>query len=369
MRGIVPMTELCREHGISPKTGYKWIQRFHDGGLPNLMDRSRAPHTNRHAIREEVAEAIVALRKKRPTWGPRKLRGWLERENPKVIWPAASTIGELLSRCGLVPPRKRRQRTPASTQPLAAARAPNDIWCADYKGKFRIDRRYCHPFTMTDAKSRFVLCCFDTGTESFGPTKAVCERVFREHGLPLRIRSDNGSPFASRGIGGLSQLSVWWVKLGILPERIEPGKPQQNGRHERMHRTLKLEAVEKGSRADVQQAAFDRWLHDFNYERPHEALGNQVPADVYVPSPRAFVEDIGDPEYPDDFEVRRVKRNGFTCFQGVEIGLGSALSGEAVGVEAIDDCRHQLWFGPVYLGLLTLLGRGQHTLNKNLGTK
>ncbi len=366
LRGLVPMTELCREYNISTKTGYKWVRRYHDGGMPNLMDRSRAPHSRPQAVRDEAVEAIVALRKKRPTWGPRKLRASLERDHPTVCWPASSTIGEILARHGLVQARKRRRRTPVGTHPLAAARAPNDVWCADYKGKFRIDRRYCHPFTMTDAASRYVLCCFDTGTESFGPTKAVCERVFREHGLPRRIRSDNGTPFASTGIGGLSELSVWWVKLGILPERIEPGKPQQNGRHERMHRTLKLEAAEKGSRADAQQAAFDRWRDDFNRERPHEAIANRVPADLYVPSSRPFSDEVGDPEYPDDFEIRRVASNDYIKFQRAQVSIGKVLRGQVIGLEPIDDDgRFQLWFGPMYLGLLTCLAGGKHTLERN----
>ncbi|MBC7173685.1 MAG: IS481 family transposase [Polyangiaceae bacterium] len=366
LRGIVPMAELCREHGITRKTGYKWVQRYHEGGMPNLMDRSRAPHSRSNAVAEEVVEAIVALRKKRPTWGARKLLAVLERKDAKVSWPAASTVAEILSRHGLVMPRKRRQRTPLSTQPLAAAREPNDIWCADYKGKFRLDRRYCHPFTITDAASRYVLCCFDTGTESTEPTKAACERAFREYGLPRRIRSDNGSPFATRGVGGLSALSVWWVKLGILPERIEPGKPQQNGRHERMHRTLKNEAVVTGSRADAQQAAFDRWRDDFNRERPHEAIGNRPPAEVYRPSPRRFPDEVGDPEYPEDFEVRRVRANGRARCASLDFSLGTVLRNEAVGIEPIDDGRFQLWFGPIYLGLLTDLGRGEYTLDKNI---
>jgi putative transposase len=365
LREATPMAELCREYGISRKTGYKWVQRFHDGGMPALMDRSRAPRRRPHAMSEEVAEAIVALREKRPTWGARKLRAMLERKHPDVPWPAPSTIAALLSRHGLVLARRRRRRTPLSTQPLAVAREPNDVWCADYKGKFRVYGRYCHPFTITDALSRFVLCCHDTASESFLPTKLVCERIFREHGLPLRIRTDNGSPFASRAVGGLSKLSVWWVKLGILPERIEPGCPQQNGSHERMHRTLKREAVTKGSPADEQQAAFDRWRHEFNHARPHEALGNELPASLFQPSPRPFPDELADPEYPHDFEVRRVRQGGSFRFRKMEMGLGSVLRREAIGLEEIDDGRFQIWFGPIYLGLLTDLGRGRHSFDKN----
>jgi putative transposase len=366
LREATPMAELCREYGISRKTGYKWVQRFHEGGMPALMDRSRAPCRRPHAVSEEIAEAIIALRERRPTWGSRKLRAALERKHPNVPWPASSTIAALLARHGLVPERRRRRRTPQSTQPLAVAREPNDVWCVDYKGKFRVQGRYCHPFTITDAMSRYVLCCHDTGSERALPTQQACERTFREHGLPLRIRSDNGSPFASRAVGGLSRLSVWWVKLGILPERIAPGHPEQNGRHERMHRTLKHEAVLNGSRAEVQQAAFDRWCHEFNHERPHEALGNQVPAGVYRPSLRAFPGELGDPEYPDGFDVRRVRPGGQAKYRNLQIGIGTVLKHEAIGFEPIDDDRFQLWFGPVYLGLLVDLGRGRHSFNKDL---
>jgi transposase InsO family protein len=316
-------------------------------------------------VSDDIVDAVVALREKRPTWGPRKLRAFLDRTKPKTPWPSRSTIAEILSRNGLIKPRKRRRRTPAGTQPLAAAHAPNDIWCTDYKGKFKLDRRYCHPFTMTDAVSRYVLGCVDTGSESTAPTKAACERFFREYGLPLRIRSDNGSPFSSGAVGGLSELSVWWVKLGIVPERIRPGHPQENGRHERMHRTLKLEAVETGSPADAQQAAFERWRHDFNHERPHEALENRVPADIYVPSPRPFPNHVGDPEYPDDFDVRRLQDNGGVKHMGVRVYVGRVLRNEAIGFEQINDDRFQLWFGPVYLGLLTHWGKGRITLEKN----
>lgn len=363
------MTELCRQHGVSPKTGYKWVQRYHDGGLPNLMDRSRAPHSRPYALRDEIVEAVVALRRKRPTWGPRKLKASLEREKPKLAWPAPSTIGEILSRHGLIEPRKRRQRTPVSTHPLALASAPNDIWCVDYKGKFRIERRYCHPFTMTDARTRFVLACTDTGSESYEPTRTVCEWAFREYGLPLRIRSDNGSPFATRAVGGLSQLSVWWVKLGILPERIDPGKPQQNGRHERMHGTLKLEAVTTGSKAEVQQKAFDEWRADFNQSRPHEALENRVPADVYRPSSRPYPAAVGDPDYPDTLEIRRVTNTGCIGIVNQQLNVGRVLRREAVGVEQIDDGRYQLWFGPIYLGLVTDLGRGRTHFDRSSPTK
>jgi transposase InsO family protein len=214
-------------------------------------------------VSREVTELIVTLRQQRPTWGPKKLRDRLTKANPSVAWPSETTFARILSREGLSQDRKPARRVPLAEHPPSAPRAPNDVWCADFKGKFRVGRQYCHPLTVTDAFSRFVLCCRDTGAERFEPTRAAFEQTFREYGLPLRIKTDNGSPFASLAVGGLSQLSLWWVKLGILPERSRPGHPEDNGRHERMHRTLKAETARPPkSTLDAQQAAFDAWVLD-----------------------------------------------------------------------------------------------------------
>jgi transposase InsO family protein len=241
------MAELCREFGVSRKTGYKWTQRFLDGGIPNLVDRLRAPHVLPRAVSSEVVDAIVALRKRFPSWGAKKLEAYLEREHPAVSWPCRSTMAQIIRRHGLTEPRRRRRTTPESSQPLAAATAPNIVWCTDFKGKFRVDGRYCHPLTITDGRSRFVLRSEPLEGERTEAARVVFESAFREYGLPLRMRSDNGAPFASTGIGGLSSLSVWWIKLGIFPERIQPGHPEQNGRHERMHRTLKAAPLVRSS--------------------------------------------------------------------------------------------------------------------------
>jgi len=362
-----PMSVLCSDFGISRKTGYKWAQRFVDGGLPNLVDRSRAPHTIAHAIDEAVAQRIVELRQRHPFWGPKKLRAWLIDREPAQLWPAASTIGIILNRSGLVIPRRRRRRTPMANQPLAACTAPNITWCADFKGCFRVGKRYCHPLTITDGYSRFLLRCEAMDGERCEPVRRAFEVTFREHGLPLRVRTDNGSPFATRAVGGLSRLSVWWIKLGVTPERIQPGKPQQNGRHERMHRTLKQETTRPAkSSVLAQQDAFDRFRQSFNHERPHEALGQRTPASVYEHSSRPMPTEPHDPEYPADFEIRRVRKDGRMAWRGGLLCVADILANEAIGVEPIADGRWQLWFGPIYLGILQEGAKGKHTMIKNL---
>jgi transposase InsO family protein len=314
----------------------------------------------------EVAEALLELRRKHPLWGPKKLKAVLMRREPQQRWPALSTIGELLRRAGLTQEaRQRRQRVPVATQPFAACTAPNVVWCADFKGKFRVGRTYCHPLTISDGYSRFLVRCQALEGEKLAPVRENFERAFREYGLPLRIRTDNGTPFASRGVAGLSRLSVWWVKLGIIPERIEPGKPQQNGRHERLHRTLKAH-TERTASLDTQQIALDEFRAHYNNERPHEALQQRTPSDVYVPSTRSLSADPGDPEYPEEFLVRRVKSTGAFKFNTTLVPMGSVLGGEAIGCEPIADGRWQLWFGPIYLGVMTELAKGkvEVTLNK-----
>ena len=358
LQGRVTMAELCREFGISRKTGYKWTQRFLDGGVPNLIDRSSRPKYVPHAFDRDVVEKVVALRRQYPSWGAKKLEAFLQREHRDVPWPSRSTIAAILSRQGLIKERRPRRRTPQSGSPLAAATAPNLVWCTDFKGKFRVERRYCHPLTISDACTRYVLRCEPLEGERLTSTKRVFEAVFREFGLPLRMRSDNGTPFASTAIGGLSRLSVWWIKLGILPERIEPGHPEQNGRHERMHRTLKAEtASPPATDWDAQRHALENWRRDFNAIRPHEALAMDTPASRYLPSPRPFPDSVGDPDYPDHFEVRRVSPTGTIGLFNCDLGLGSVLQRECVGLEPIDDGLWHLWFGPVFLGRARGLGR------------
>ena len=296
-KGEASMAALCRAFGIGRPTGYKWVERYFEDGdegdVRALEDRPRRPLESPHAVDADRADARVRARKLHPHWGPRKLRVWLSREWPRVLWPAPSTIGEILKRHGLVPPRRRRRRTPPSTQPFAACAEPNAVWCVDFKGQFRLcSRELCYPLTMSDAFSRFLLRCEGIQVPDTLRARPIFESAFREFGLPKAIRSDNGAPFASTAVGGLTPLSVWWIKLGIFPERIDPGKPQQNGRHERMHRTLKQETASPPKETfRAQQRAFDLFRRRYNEERPHEALGQVPPATRYEPSARPYTGD------------------------------------------------------------------------------
>ena len=362
------MTALAAAYGIDPKTGHKWVARFLEGGVPNLVDRSRAPHTQARALPDDVVERVLDLRRRHPTWGPKKLRAYLQAHAPALRCPAASTVGELLERHGLVRARPRRPRTPHPAPPPAAFTAPNVVWCADFKGWFRVGGRPCHPLTVSDGASRYLLCCQGFDRPGGEPVRRAFEATFRQYGLPLRLRTDNGAPFAANAVGGLSRLAVWWVKLGVLPERIEPGRPQQNGRHERMHRTLGAETARPPERSfEAQQQAFDRFRKEYNDERPHEALGQATPASAYAPSPRAMPRgELPDPLYPPEFEARRVHENGSIGWHYGSPVLGAVLGHELVGLEPVGDGRWQLWFGPVYLGLLLEKAKGKHQVLKNL---
>jgi len=350
-RGEYSMSHLCRIFGISRRVGYKWLKRYRLEGVDGLKDRCRAPRWHRNEVAGRVECAVLAARRSHPTWGPKKLRVWLDRHDPLVSWPAPSTIGEILKRHGLTVPRKRRRRVPPQTEPFAACDAPNTLWCTDFKGWFRTgDGTRCDPLTISDAFSRYVFRSqgmTETGCDAVRP---LFEAVFRQYGLPWVMRTDNGPPFASRGVAGLSRLSVWWMKLGIVPERIDPGCPEQNGRHERMHLTLKLETASPPARTfRGQQRRFDAFRREFNEERPHEALEMATPASVYTPSQRRYPERLADVAYPDGYEVRRVKPNGVFNWKNRRVFLGEALGRELVGLEPIDDRYWRVWFSQVEL--------------------
>lgn len=289
-RGLHTMTELCEIYEIARETGYYWLRRYQQGGLEALQDRDRGPERHPNQTPERIEEAVLELRRAHMRWGPRKLKRVLEREVPQTPWPAASTIGAMLAREGLVVARKKRRRTPPYTQPFASADAPNQIWCADFKGWFRTeDGARIDPLTITDAHSRYLLRCQQVAKTNGEQVQAVFEAAFREYGLPQAIRTDNGAPFASRAIAGLSRLAVWWMKLGVVPERIAAGHPEQNGRHERMHRTLKQEAATPPAKdRRAQQRELDRFRQEYNQVRPHEALEMETPASVYEPSAREY---------------------------------------------------------------------------------
>jgi putative transposase len=347
------MSALCEQYGVSRRIGYKWLGRYLKEGAAGLQERQRGPQWVPWAITQAQAEAITGLRRQHPSWGPKKLRARLLALAPQQNWPALSTIGDLLRRAGLSQRRKRRRRAVPTPGVLPPVLAPNDVWCVDFKGWFRTaDGAQCYPLTVTDAFSRYILCCRVTSPDYDG-CRLCFEHLFGEYGVPQIILSDNGPPFASLAAGGLSRLSIWWVKLGIGLRRIVPGKPQQNGRHERMHKTLKAETTKPpAANLAAQQRCFDRFVADFNHERPHEALGQSVPAAHYRPSTRSYPARVQAPVYPADFERRRVRSNGEIKWQGELVFIAGPLSGEIIGLCDADNGDAQAYFGPVYLGTI-----------------
>lgn len=346
------MSVLCRRFGISRKTGYHLWARYETEGPAGLRPRSHAPHQPAHAVAAEVAQAILALRAQHPRWGPRKLRAWLQQRRAGPTWPAASTIGALLQRHGLtVPPRRRMHATPSRG---STAAGPNDVWAADFKGWFRTgDGRRCDPLTISDVFSRYLLRCQVVAGVADPLVRPRFEATFREYGLPRAIRTDNGPPFASLGAGGLSRLAVGWIRLGIRPERIAPGHPEQNAQHERLHRTLKEETAQPPQRTGrAQQRAFDHFRLIYNHERPHEALDQRPPATVYQSSPRPFPDRLPELAYPAAAVVRRALPNGEIRWRGRRVYISHALAGECVGLEAITDGQWRVCFGPIELGWL-----------------
>lgn len=346
--------ELCRRFGVSRQTGYKWVERYEREGPTGLVDRPAVARIYPHRTAAELVDAIVRTRKEHPFWGPKKLRTWLTEHEPERRWPAPSTIGEALKRHGLIRPRRRRRpRMPPGSSPVQRGQGPNDVWCTDFKGQFALgDRTRCYPLTVSDEFSRYLLKCEGLAVPKGSPVRAHFEHVFREFGLPSAIRSDNGPPFASVAVGGLSELSVWWIRLGIRPLRIDPGEPQQNGVHERMHRTLKQEATQPPAENLVeQQRRFDYFRREFNDERPHEALAMKTPAKVYTSSLRRFPEHLREPEYPEIFQVRRCNEHGFFPFRGVGLSFSRLLSRAHVGVRPCGEGRHEFFYGPVLLGV------------------
>ena len=346
------LSDLCREYGISRKTGHKFKKRFEQLGVDGLASQSRAPKLIPHKTPAEVEALVVAERRLHPTWGGKKLKTVLENRLGSTF-PSASAIGEILSRNGLVQPRKRRaQHTPAPTA-LRKASAPNDVWCIDYKGQFRLgDGTYCYPLTVTDQFSRFILACEGMAAISDEQAREVCLGLFSEHGLPSAFRSDNGVPFSSAGLAGLTKLSVLWVRLGIALERIRPAHPEENGQHERMHRTLKRETA-RPSRTNIlqQQERFEAFIEEFNTLRPHEALGMKCPSDVYVQSPRPMPARLPEFAYPGFDDIVRVNRQGQLYIAGIgAFALSTALGGEHVGIREDDHGRWLVNFCGLDLG-------------------
>lgn len=352
--GMYTVTELARHFEVSRKAAHKWLGRFAGEGISGLEERSRAPHRHPNATPPSVALAVVRAKEAHPTWGPAKLQPGPD-EAPEIAraWPAVSTRGRILGLHGLVSRRRHHRRVSPWFQPFLGADCPNAVWCADFKGWIRTgDGSRCDPLTISDAFSRMLLCCEILPKPDYAHVRPVFERVFREYGLPLAIRTDNGPPFASVSVGGLSPLSVWWVKLGIMPERIKPGHPEQNGRHERIHRTLKHEVMHPpAATPQAQQEACNGFLRDYNTVRPHQALGQVPPATLYIPSPRPYPERLCDIQYPPLTAVRRVRSNGQIKWRGALVFVGEALVGELVGItEDVD--AWLVSFGSIPMGLL-----------------
>ena len=348
------LSELCREFGVSRPTGYRWINRYKEAGPEGLLNLSRRPHSCSHAISAETEKAILALRSKHPSWGARKLKARLETLQPRVAWPAASTFGNVLNRAGLTNPVQKKRRTTPYSEPFAEVTAPNQLWCMDFKGYFSTgDGTRCDPFTITDAYSRYLIRCQTVSRLDHSEALSVCESAMREYGLPIRIRTDNGTPFAGKGLLGLSKLSLNWMKMGILHERIQPGRPQQNGRHERMHRTLKEDTTKPPALTlRLQQKKFDRFRQIFNHERPHEGIDNKTPASLYQRSTTVFPRALVPFAYPRGFQTRRVNTSGDISWHKDRIFVSQVFSFEELGFEEMEEDIFRVYFRDVELGEL-----------------
>jgi putative transposase len=348
------VSDLCALYGISRKSGYKWIHRYMHDGPDWAMDRGHEAAAVHNKTAPEVEQALMDMRLLHRTWGARKLLHQVGLQQPQLLLPHESTVCEMLKRNGLIVAKPRRRAIGHPGRPSSVVAGPNDCWSADFKGQFRTaDGQYCYPLTATDNYSRYLLECKALQGTLLEPTKAAFTRLFKEYGLPRRIRTDNGVPFAAPTLGRLSRLSVWWLKLGVLPELTEPGKPQQNGRHERMHKTLKDETTKPpAGNARAQQRRFNTFRQEFNEVRPHEALDMHTPAQLHQRSPRPMPDKLLPMEYPDRFEVRYVSGNGGIRWHKQWVNVTSALIGEYVGLEPIDDGLWDVYFGVKKIGRL-----------------
>ena len=354
LRGTVAFAELCRRYQISRKTGYKWAARYDTSGPAGLDDRSRRPLTSPTQTPDAVRAAIVRARRRHPTWGAKKLLKVLGTANPDAAWPSRRTTNQILAREGLQRRRVRPRRPGHPGKPTSIASAPHQLWCVDFKGHFKtLDGRYCYPLTVTDAFSRYLICCHGLLSTESKPTQAIFRHLFRRHGLPECIKSDNGTPFASTALGRLSPLSVGWIRLGIRPELTEPAKPYQNGQHERMHRVLKAETTRPpAATLAAQQHRFNRFRREYNFVRPHEALDLETPATLFTASPRRLPRQVEPLSYPPHFETRLVSTNGGIRWNSKWVAVSTTCAGHHIGLEAVD---HEIWdvyFGPIKLGRL-----------------
>jgi transposase InsO family protein len=349
--GLFTMTELAEQYAITRKTGYKWLARYDAEGVVGLRERSRRPHHSPQATEADLVDALVAQRQRHPRWGAKKLLAVLARQRPRVAWPSRATVCTLLKHRGLVRPRRWRNRPPPGMPPRTPITTANEVWTTDFKGQFRTgDGVYCYPLTLRDGFSRFVLRCEALLGPTYDATRRQFEHAFAEYGLPQRLRSDNGAPFAGSGLARLSRLNVWWMRLGIVPERIAVGHPEQNGSHEQFHRVLKADTARPpAATRRAQQRRFDTFCAEYNHERPHEALAEQTPAMVYQPSPRALPRRLPPLDYPGHLEIRRVYGNGCVWWGDRVLFLSNALIGDDVGFEEVGDGLWTVYFATVAL--------------------
>ncbi len=352
--------DLCAESEIARETGYRWWRRYKQGGLGALAERSRRPHQMPTATNRETVELLLAARQEKPRWGVKKLLYWLRSKHAELPWPSETTAHRILKRHGLVSAQRKRSRVsaefPGAGGPFPEAAEPNAVWTMDFKGQFRLgNRQWCYPLTIQDLYSRYALECRALATTATEPTRKVLLQTFSIFGMPERIRSDNGAPFASNALLGLSRLSIWLLKLGVQVERIEPGKPQQNGRHERYHRTLKEETTEPREKSfSAQQARFDAFREEYNRDRPHEAIHMAVPAQYYQLSPRTLPRRNEWPglDYPEVWERRQVSLNGHIKWRGRQVFISELLSGETIAVQSVGAAASLIRFSSLILGVL-----------------
>lgn len=346
------LSDLCRQYDISRPTAYFWIDRFHKEGYEGLSDRDRVPLNNPRQTSPDIVTEILKVKQHFSKWGPKKILAYLKNTQEQVLWPCETTIENILKKNGLVERRKLRKRFAQSKTSLIDCNASNDTWCIDFKGWWLTkDNQKFEPFTLTDAFSRYLLCCENLQFNDALHVWAVFERLFREYGLPLKVRSDNGSPFATVGAGRLSKLSINLIKAGVIPEWIQPGEPQQNGRHERMHLTLKKEGVDLSLNYKSQAVKLEQFQEYYNFTRPHEALGQKVPGSIYQPSSRIWDGKLREPEYPNDFQKGLVRSCGKMVFKNRDIYIGRTFGKELIGLKKNDN-NIEAYYGPIYLGVI-----------------
>lgn len=341
---------LCRHYGISRPTGYKWLDRHARLGIEGLKELDRTPFNSPTETCEEKVKSILSVKYKFSTWGPVKVLKYLQKNFPDIQWPSETTVENILKKNGLVSKRKRINRVAQRLDPLGECHASNDIWCFDFKGSWLTnEKEKCEPFTLMDAQSRFLLCCENLKLNDNIHVWAIFERLFREYGLPLRVRSDNGPPFATVGAGRLSRVSINLIKAGVMPEWIDPGEPQQNGRHERMHRTLKQECVDPSLSLKEQLKKLDEFTYHYNFVRPHAAIEHKCPGDIYVPSSRQWNGLLRSPEYPKEYKIGNVQSCGKMSWKGEHVYVGRVFEGEPIGIKVEEEIL-KAYYGPIFLG-------------------